>query len=178
MNQADLSNTEQFDKAILTLSSSGLGLSIAVIQFIVPLAVANFVWLLWASWILFASAIVVTVVSFMTTSRAIKDTRYYAYQYYLNSEEKYADKVSPFSVITHYLNRISGIVFILAISSTVAFVVPNLSYEGMSMNDKNGGNLETGKRGYVPPPVDPAPKKPEKPQEQTPDKGSSTDKKE
>ena len=86
LNQVDLSNSEQFDKAILTLSSSGLGLSIAVIQYVVPLDDGKYFFLLWGAWVLFSMAIITTVISFMTTKEAINEMRYYAHQFYIEGD--------------------------------------------------------------------------------------------
>jgi hypothetical protein len=169
LNQADLSNSEQFDKAILTLSSGGLGLSIAIIQFIVPLSEASCFLLLWASWFLFGLAIVTTVVSFMTTKEAINETRYYAYQYYMEYKEEYAEKISPYSRLTYNLNKASGVLFILAIISIVAFVSINIDTDGKEVTEKSSKtqNSQT-ERGYVPPTVKPKPPKSEQQQQQKP----------
>ena len=45
-----LSNSEKFDNAILTLSTGALGISLAFIKDIVPLKIAQNLWLLKASW--------------------------------------------------------------------------------------------------------------------------------
>lgn len=48
-----LSNSEKFDNAILTLSTGALAISLAFIKDIVPLKLAQNLWLLKASWWLF-----------------------------------------------------------------------------------------------------------------------------
>ena len=53
LSKRDLSNVENLDKAILSLSSAGLGLSLAFIRNVVPLAQANHVWVLHVSWLIF-----------------------------------------------------------------------------------------------------------------------------
>jgi len=64
-----LSNAEHFDKAILSLSTAGLGFSLAFIKDIVPIAKASCLGLLHYSWYMFVMAIVVTLVSFHSTHR-------------------------------------------------------------------------------------------------------------
>ena len=51
LSKRDLSNVENLDKAILSLSSAGLGLSLVFIRNVVELAAATHVWLLHISWL-------------------------------------------------------------------------------------------------------------------------------
>lgn len=72
------SNTQMFDKAILTLSSAGLGVSLAFIKDIVPLDKAISVWglkttiVLYVSWGLFVAAIVTTLYSFIASLQELQ----------------------------------------------------------------------------------------------------------
>ena len=72
------SNTQMFDKAILTLSSAGLGFSLAFIKNIVSLDKTISVWglntatLLYVSWLLFATAIATTLYSFLVSLRELQ----------------------------------------------------------------------------------------------------------
>lgn len=67
-----LSNSQMFDKAILSLSSAGLGFSLAFIKNVVPLDRAAWVWLLYVSWGLFVAATATTLFSFLTSQRGIQ----------------------------------------------------------------------------------------------------------
>ena len=67
-----LSNSQMFDKAILSLSSAGLGFSLAFIKNVVPLDRAACVWLLYVSWGLFVAATATTLYSFLTSQRGIQ----------------------------------------------------------------------------------------------------------
>ncbi len=60
-----LSNSESQDRAVLTLSSSGLVLSVSFIRFVVELEAAVYTWLLYASWGLFATAVISTILSYL-----------------------------------------------------------------------------------------------------------------
>lgn len=171
MNRADLSTTEQFDRAILTLSTAGLGFSIAFIKHIVPLDQAVHLWLLHVSWICFVAAIVVTVLSFMTAKGAIRDTRMYAFKYYMERDDSFGARISPYSRVTYFLNFLSGLVFITAIVFTVAFASLNVPTEPCMNDEKNV--IEPGvKKGYVPPPANtggkPQPAQPKEPASQKP----------
>ena len=67
-----LSNSENLDRAILMLSSAGLGLSLLFIKDPFPLSEAAWKLLLYSSWILFGSAILSTLVSFFVSQQGIK----------------------------------------------------------------------------------------------------------
>src|SRR5260370_16930683 len=71
LNSARQSNIDELDKAILTLSSGGLGLSLAFLKDIVPLTQTSLLPLLYFSWGLFIVAIVFTLVSFRPHPRPL-----------------------------------------------------------------------------------------------------------
>ena len=66
-----LSNSEHYDKAILSLSSSALALSLTAIKFVVPLDRANFLWVLKISWGLFLLTIILSLSAFLMSNHAI-----------------------------------------------------------------------------------------------------------
>ena len=84
----ELSNSQLFDKAILALSSAGLGFSLAFIRKGFSLAEATPVYLLYSSWILFAVAIASTLISFFTGQCAIKKQLKLNESHYLENKEK------------------------------------------------------------------------------------------
>ena len=65
LSKRDLSNVENLDKAILSLSSAGLGLSLVFIRNVVKLAEALHVWLLHLSWLMFVLAIISMLLSYL-----------------------------------------------------------------------------------------------------------------
>lgn len=66
-----LSNSDNLDKAVLAYSSAGLALSLGFLKDFISLATASQKWLLFTSWALFVLAVVVTIVSFLTSQRGI-----------------------------------------------------------------------------------------------------------
>ncbi|MDP1080667.1 hypothetical protein Q6298_28625, partial [Klebsiella pneumoniae] len=58
-----LSNLENLDKSILTYSSAGLALSLGFLKDFIPIYQAKFAWALYGSWICFAFAISLVVLS-------------------------------------------------------------------------------------------------------------------
>ena len=69
LSKRDLSNVENLDKAILSLSSAGLGLSLVFIKNVVELSKANHVWVLYGSWLMFVLSDYIhpTIIPFRST---------------------------------------------------------------------------------------------------------------
>lgn len=67
INASLLSNSQMLDKAILSLSSAGLGVSLAFIKNVVPLDKATNLYLLYLSWGTFVGSIAGTLVSFLAS---------------------------------------------------------------------------------------------------------------
>lgn len=127
LDDASLKNSEQFDKAILSLSSAGLALSLSFTKFIKPLAEAENIFLLKISWILFGLAIIATVISFICTSNALSVEREHIYKYYIEAKDEYGDKGNVWGNITYWLNIISAAAFVFAMTTTVSYVWTNFN---------------------------------------------------
>jgi hypothetical protein len=116
----------QFDQAILTLSTASLGVSISFISNVVCLKTAVGLALLKLSWVCFGLAIISTVVSFMTSQRAMNTQMNYAEKYYLENREEFRTKKSPWSKTTDCLNFLSVVIFLTAIFLIITFVIINI----------------------------------------------------
>ena len=121
-----LSNSERFDNAILTLSTGSLGVSLAFIKDIVPLNSAIGIKCLRYSWWLFGAAVIFTMLSFVVSQLGIKKQLVYAEEYYLNEKKEYLNKRNMFAVFTEYFNYLAGIFFIFGILTTIYFVTLNI----------------------------------------------------
>lgn len=121
-----LSNAERFDGAILSLSTGALGMSLIFIKDITPIEKSHWTALLFASWYFFGLAITSTVISFLSSQLAIKKQLTYAEEYYLNERNDFLSKVNLPAKITEYLNGAAGILFIMALASTILFVTKNI----------------------------------------------------
>ena len=126
INKRMLSNSEAFDKAILSLSSAGLGISLTFFRFVVPANQAVSIEFLERSWYLFLGAIVSTLVSFAVSQQAQKKEIEHAEKYYLEDLEEYSNKNNPAANLTEALNILSGILFIFALINIVSFVTKNI----------------------------------------------------
>jgi hypothetical protein len=120
------SNSENYDKSILTVSSAGLGLSLAFIKDVVPLTQVPCRTLLVQSWGLFAAAIVVTILSFQTSQLSIGTSLAHADEYYLKGKDEYLNKKNMWASVTNVLNWISGALFVAAVLWTAYFIATNL----------------------------------------------------
>ena len=121
-----LSNSDNFDKAVLAYATAGLGFSLAFLKDFLPIAKAQGSWMLYASWALFVLSIVLTIVSFMASQRGITKQLALSERYYLKRDESALSERNLYSIITDCLNNLSGVAFIVALIATTVFVSLNL----------------------------------------------------
>jgi len=72
VQRRQVSNAENHDRALLTLSSTGVAVSVALIKNVVPLNTATHFYLIHLSWGLFVLAILATLLSFRTSQSGLK----------------------------------------------------------------------------------------------------------
>jgi hypothetical protein len=130
-----LSNTENFDRSILTLSSSTLGLTLTFIRNVTHIEEAHYIGLLLLSWGLLAAAIVVTLSSFLVSQAGTETQLIYAEEYYLNGRDEYGKKRNVFARINKILGYISAAIFVVAMILLVAFVWINITTGEKSMSN-------------------------------------------
>jgi len=121
-----LSNSEKFDGAVLTLSTAALGLSLTFLRDVVPLGKAQCLSVLVISWCLFGLAIFSTMASFLASQLGIKRQLEYAEEYYLNKKDDFLTKENFPAKLTEVINYISGFMFVAGILFTILFVATNL----------------------------------------------------
>lgn len=124
-----LSNAETYDKSLLTLSSAFLGLSLTFIKDIVPLGQVQYLSVLFLSWFGFALVIVGTIWSFIYGQRVIKRLIEGARRYYLEGDRKAREESDEYSKKLDRANEFSGVVFIVSVILSVAFVFLNIQPE-------------------------------------------------
>lgn len=130
-----LSNSENADRAILSVSTAALGFSLAFLKDIVPILTATHTWLLYSSWLLFVMAIVATLLSFFTSQKAIDAQLEFADRYYIQQDESAKDALTIFFRATDYLNNAASIIFVTGLFASCVFVGINLEKE-QSVTDK------------------------------------------
>jgi len=127
-----LSNCENFDKAILTYASGALALSLGFLKDFIPLSRAALPTLLHLSWFAFASCILVTVTSYLISQRGINRQLQLAERYYLNGEEQALREVNHAAAATEWFNLASGVLFCIAVVLTTIFVSANAKEASVS----------------------------------------------
>jgi hypothetical protein len=121
-----LSNTQNYDRAILSLSTAGLGFSLAFIKDLIDLTNASHIGFLYYSWTFFLIAIMLTLISFVSSQKAIDKQLFFAEQYYLNGKKEFLNKNNWLSHMTNWIFYSSWLIFLIAIFLTVIFVKINL----------------------------------------------------
>lgn len=121
-----LSNNENFDRSILTLSSAGLALSVTFLQNLESVACFP---ILLMSWLGFVFAIISTLVSFQTSQWGIKTQLDLAERYYLKNDDRALEeaKNNLWAKATDALAIISAITFIFAIITLLVTFSQNTS---------------------------------------------------
>ena len=123
-----ISNSEMLAKAILSLSSAGIGVSLLFLkskneQDAVNLVNVNF--LHW-SWVGFLSAIICTLVSFFVSQYAILRQLKLNRLYYLEGREEVIKKKNYLNWGTFFLDHLSVAFYIGSVYFMVKFLMKNL----------------------------------------------------
>ena len=117
---------EQFDKAVFILSGGGLTISLTILKDITPFASASSMNLLVASWFLFVSPLVLTLLSFIFSQKALDRQIELTDQYFQDEDESALDKPNIFAKITQYVNYLSAVLFISGAIALLRFVYINI----------------------------------------------------
>lgn len=127
LRKRQLSNSENYDKTILTLSSSGLALSLTAIKFAIPLATATRIYLLQWSWYLFGLTIFISIAAYWVGNQALDKQLEIAERYYAQGIEDAFLEKNWYSDINHWLNTTAGLTFLIATVLIIAFVTVNIN---------------------------------------------------
>lgn len=136
VDKRELSNTDNYDKNILTLSSAGLAISLTLLKDIASKEGPVGVFFLYASWVFFGLAILTTISSFLISNKALVKQLAIAECYYLDGDLNALNEKNIWGQVTSAVNYFSGGFFILAIISVILFGSFNFSKRSaMSGND-------------------------------------------
>ena len=122
-----VSNSENYDKSILTYSSAGLALSLTFLKDFAPSHKADSLWLLYLSWGSFVIAILLTIVSWLISQRGLTKQLELAEKYYLEGDKTAFDIVNRHALQVELIAVITGTIFVLAVILTTAFVFRNVN---------------------------------------------------
>lgn len=158
LKDAQHEQASSFDKAILSLSSGGLVLSLAVVKDLVNTATLHCIGLLITSWCGFGLSILAMVVSFRMSM--------YWIQKYLESDLSF----KRYHRVTRWTNHISIITLATGVVALLLFATINISSRNTAMGNEHPQQQETEKKhvqeGYdiLPPDKRPQPEPPPPPQ--------------
>ena len=107
-----LSNAENYDKAVLSLSTAFLGFSLAFVKDIVSIRQAQWLYFLYGSWWALAASVICTIVSFWVSQYALDVQLGKSEDYYLRDDDSALQKTRS-AKITDWVNYASGSLFIL-----------------------------------------------------------------
>jgi hypothetical protein len=117
---------EQFDKAIFVLSGGGLTVSLAFLKDLIPLQIAEFKPLLACAWALFTFSLILTLLSFICSRRAIDLQLKIADDFFVKKDKSAMNRKNPFSKVTEYLNYSAAGSFLIGLISLLSFVYINV----------------------------------------------------
>lgn len=135
LRKRQLSNNENYDKTVLTLSSSGLALSLTAIKFAIPLEKAKYLFLIQGSWWLFGATILISIIAYWISNKALDIQLKNAEDYYSKDNEDAFSKKNWYSDVNDWLNMTAGVTFIIATALIISFVTYNINYREFEMSD-------------------------------------------
>ncbi len=137
IHKRQLSNTENYDKSILTLSSSGLAISLTFLNIMIPTGKIQSLWLIKTSWILFLLTIGCSLIAYLVSNSALNSQLEIAENYYIKAQESAFNQKNFFSKFNNILNYFVGAFFFLALLFTVIFLAITLSTKEISKISKS-----------------------------------------
>ncbi len=135
--ERQLSNSIMSDKAVLTLASGGLVVSLTLVADVAPAGGPVSFWLLYVSWSALTLSIISVLSSFAIGQRALETRLDDAYQYYCLKKPEYLNRQSRPGRIISTLNKVSPLLFVIGLFGIVGFGAINLRREAIFM-EKQG----------------------------------------
>jgi hypothetical protein len=146
----DLSNTESYDKAILTLSASSLAFSLSGVEYIVTINKSTHFFLLQLGWGLLVASVVLSLLAYLIGNKAIAVQLTNARDYYKNGVEDAFHRKNLFSSFNTLLNHVAGIMLSVAIICVVLFIGINLAPGDNEMSKKSDSKPVILKSANIP----------------------------
>jgi hypothetical protein len=119
-------SADGFDKNLLTYSGAALGVSLAFVKDIVPLAHARHMTMLYESWLVLVICIISTIFSFPFSQLAFVLHDKHLKKYYLEGLGEYLNKRNIWTWCVHACSLVAGGSFLIGLVLTVLFVYLNL----------------------------------------------------
>lgn len=123
----ELSNTQAYDKAVLTLSSATLAFSLSATNALFSMEEMRASYLLVIGWLLLATSISVSLSSFLVSNRALSAHLQHAEAYYLENDEASFNRSTLYDSVNRWANRVVGLALVISIFLIVAFFTLNIT---------------------------------------------------
>lgn len=154
-----LSNCQERDRAVLTMATAMLGISVTFIDKVVNVVDASHIWILVTAWAGFISAIVTTLWSFHASQIGLERQLELGRRYYIDEDESAISESNNKrgnweKFLTDRLNLISSVSFVIAVVLLVVFIAVNIMQRRGSMNRQNNSESRgAGVPNLVPKPA-------------------------
>ena len=132
ISEGEGANVEPYDKAILTLSSAALALSLTFTKDVVPLLTASGIWLLYSSWVLFVLTLSVNIWGYIVALHGFRRQWKLSFRVFRHrtATEKTLQKLMEDHRETLYrLNVGQGCLFLAAMLALASFMMINIYLE-------------------------------------------------
>lgn len=123
--KGSLSNAENLDKTLISLSTFGLMLSVTLIDKLIPLSKAHTIGLLLSSWIGFIASIACVLGSYYLSRKAFETQLESAKKHYIDKEFDSLNKENIFYSRCVRLTNIASILFVCSLVVMAFFVAIN-----------------------------------------------------
>jgi hypothetical protein len=122
------SQSASFDRHVLTLSGGALGLSVTFLKDVIPISSAVCLPLLFVSWVWFILCVLITLISFRASIKALEKAVPYVTKYYLEGDAEALNKhlESQWTKAVDWCAYAGIIFFVLGLIFTMMFVGVNL----------------------------------------------------
>ena len=127
---------ETYDRSLLTLSSAFLGGSLAFVDKVVKLSSATNKWILYAAWISFVVAILLTLGSFVFSLLTTETLRNGARKFYFEKDESAQGIAIWVQRGVLGFTIVQGVSFVIGIGLLSGFVISNVSKETEMTQEK------------------------------------------
>jgi hypothetical protein len=138
-NAREKSNVEAYDRAVLTLSTASLGVSLTFIKDVVEPSAAILLPVLYTSWAMLTATVLITLISFLEALRSIRASSHAAPRYFMEGDDSAADIPQRFRNRMWRLTVASAFLFIGGLVSLALFVGTNIHHEATTMSKENRG---------------------------------------
>lgn len=121
----EISNSETYDRALFTLSTALLGFSLVFIKEVMG-PTPSHLWMLYTAWSFLAGTVVVAILSFLYSQRAIRKLKPAAHEFFIEGKDEMNKLSERYGTRTRLFNVGAGFCFVAGIVFLMIFVMLNI----------------------------------------------------